>query len=93
METVRKNIGTILFTLLAVALVMAVIHLAGHASGSPDQVGGGTATYNPWSPTPAAAVSTPAAAVSAPATATPSPAAGEPEDGDGDSGGDGGGDG
>lgn len=82
METVRKNIGTILFTLVAVALVVAVVHLAGHASGSPDQVGGGTATYNPWSPTPAAVVSTPA-------TATPNPAGSEPEDGDGDGGGDG----
>ena len=87
MGTVRNNIGTILFTLLTIALVVAVIHLAGHATGTPDQVGGGTATYNPWSPTPAAAVSTPA-------TATPNPAAGEPEDGDGDGGGgDGGGDG
>lgn len=82
METVRKNIGMILFTLVAVALVVAVVHLAGHATGSPDQVGGGTATYNPWSPTPAAVVSTPA-------TATPNPAGSEPEDGGGDGGGDG----
>jgi len=85
METIRKNIGTILFTLLAVALAVAVIHLA-DARAAPDQVGGGTATYNPWSPSPAAVVSTPA-------TATSNPAAGEPEDGDGDGGGDGGGDG
>jgi hypothetical protein len=83
MESVRKSIGTILFTLLAVALVVAVIHLADRAASTPDQVGGGTATYNPWSATPAAVFSTPAT------TSTPSPAAGEPEDGGSDGGGDG----
>jgi hypothetical protein len=81
MSAVRKNIGTILLTLLAVALVVAVIHLANKPT--PDQVGGGTATYNPWSATPAAVVSTPAA------TASPNPGAGEPEDGGADGGGDG----
>jgi hypothetical protein len=86
MEAVRKNIWTVLLTLFAVAMVAAVIHLAGHASGTPDQVGGGTATYNPWSPSPAAVVSTHA-------PATPDPAAGEPEDGGSDGGSDGGGDG
>lgn len=74
MESVRKNIGAIVFTLLAVTLVVAVVHLAGHTTSTPDQIGGGTASYNPWTPTPAAVVSTPAAV-------TPSPAAGEPEDG------------
>jgi len=82
MGTVRKNIWTILFTLLAVVLVATVMHLAGHATATPDQVGGGTSTYSPWSPSPAAVVSTPA-------PATPNPAAGEPEDGGSDSGGDG----
>jgi len=82
METVRKNVWTIVFALLAVLLVVAVIRLAGHATGTPDQVGGGTATYNPWSPSPAAVVSTHA-------TATPDQAGGEPEDGGADGGGDG----
>jgi hypothetical protein len=81
MKAVRKNIGTILLTLLAVALVVAVIHLANKPA--PDQVGGGTATYNPWSATPAAVVSTPAA------TPSPNQGAGEPEDGGSDGGGDG----
>ena len=80
MKAVRKNIGTIVLTLLAVILVAAVIRLAGHATGTPDQVGGGTATYNPWSPSPAAVVSTHA-------TATPDQAGGEPEDGGADGGG------
>lgn len=82
METVRKNIGTILFILLAAALVVAVIRLASHVTGAPDQVGGGTAGYSPWPPTPAAVVS-------APATPTSNPAAGEPEDGGEDGAGDG----
>jgi hypothetical protein len=83
MKAVRKNIGMIMFTLLAVALVVVVIHLAGQTTGTPDQVGGGTATYNPWSATPAAVVSTHTA------TATPNSGAGEPEDGGADGGGDG----
>jgi hypothetical protein len=82
MESMRKNILTILLTLLGVALVATVIHLAGHATATPDQVGGGTSTYSPWSPSPAAVVSTPA-------PAAPNPAASEPEDGGSDSGGDG----
>ena len=81
MESVRKSIWTIFFTLLAVVLVVAVVRLTGHATSTPDQIGGGTASYDPWTPTPAAVVSTPAAA-------TPSPATGEPEDGN-DGGGDG----
>jgi hypothetical protein len=76
MEPVRKNIGVIMFALLAVVLVVAVIHLAGHVTSTPDQIGGGTTSYDPWTPTPAAVVSTTAAATS-------SPAAGEPEDGGG----------
>jgi hypothetical protein len=83
MKSARNNVGMIIFTLLAVVLVVAVIHLAGQATGTPDQVGGGTATYNPWSATPAAVVSTHTA------TATPDSGAGEPEDGGGDGGGDG----
>jgi hypothetical protein len=83
MKSVRKNVGMIVFTLFAVVLVMAVIHLAGQAAGTPDRVGGGTATYNPWSATPAAVVSTHTAA------ATPDSGAGEPEDGGADGGGDG----
>jgi hypothetical protein len=82
MDMIRKKIWPILFTLLAVALIAAVMHLASHAAGTPDQVGGGTATYNPWSQTPVAVVSTPAATA-------PAPAAPEPEDGGSDSGGDG----
>jgi hypothetical protein len=81
MKTVRKNVGTIVLTLLAVVLVVAVIHLANKPA--PDHVGGGTATYNPWSATPAAVVSTHAT------TAAPNPGAGEPEDGGSDGGGDG----
>ena len=81
MKTVRKNVGTIVLTLLAVVLVVAVIHLANKPA--PDHVGGGTASYNPSSATPAAVVSTPAA------TATPKAGAGEPEDGGADGGGDG----
>jgi hypothetical protein len=93
MKEMRKNLGTILMSIAAIVLLVAVAHAMSRST--PDQVGRDTATSNPQ--TPAAVVSTPASSTPAPATSpapnprtsSPPSGGGEGEDGPDDSGGDG----